>query len=277
MPFVSVGRENSGSIDLYYEDHGTGKPVVLIHSWPLSGRAWERQMAPLLEAGYRVITYDRRGFGQSSQPWTGYEYDTLTADLHQLVTHLDLDDATLVGLSMGGGEVARYPSAYGQSRVSKVVFIAAIPPCLLKRPDNPEGVDLAVFDGVRAGIAKDRFAFLAGFLNSFYNVDVLGGIRISDEAVQRSWQIGAGSSPKGMYDLVAAWGTDFRADLEKIARPALIIHGDSDRIVPLAVSGQRTHALIQGSELTVIEGGPHGVNWTHAEEVNRALLEFLAR
>jgi len=277
MPFISVGRENSGSIDLYYEDHGAGKPVVLIHGWPLSGRSWERQVPALIAAGYRVITYDRRGFGQSSRPWTGYEYDTLAADLHQVMTHLDLHDATLVGFSMGGGEVARYPSAYGMSRVSKVVFMAAVPPCLLKRPDNPEGVDLGVFDGIRAGLTKDRLSFLAGFLNGFYNVDVLGGIRISDEAVRASWQVGAGASPQGMYELVAAWGTDFRADLQKLARAALIVHGDSDRIVPLAVSGQRTHALIQGSQLVVIEGGPHGLNWTHAEEVNRALLEFLAR
>jgi pimeloyl-ACP methyl ester carboxylesterase len=275
MPYLTVGEENSGAIDLYYEDHGAGKPVVLIHGWPLSGRSWEKQVPALIEAGYRVITYDRRGFGASSKPWQGYEYETLTRDLDRLMTKLDLRDATLVGFSMGGGEVARYPAAYGTSRVSRIAFLGAIPPALLKHETNPEGVDLPVFDGIRAGIKADRLAFLTQFFANFYNLDVLLGKRISEEAVRLSWSIGAHASPKAMHDLVAAWGTDFRNDLKRIELPALIVHGDSDRIVPHEVSGKRTHAMIKGSRLVVIKDGPHGFNWTHADELNAALLEFL--
>jgi pimeloyl-ACP methyl ester carboxylesterase len=276
MAFVTVSTENSTNIDLYYEDHGAGSPVVLIHGWPLSGRSWEKQVAALIAAGHRVITYDRRGFGDSSKPWSGYEYDTLANDLHALITRLDLKNAALVGFSMGGGEVARYVGTYGTDRVRKAAFIAAVPPCLLKTAGNPEGVDLEVFDGIRAGLAKDRPAFLSGFLQNFYNVDVGGGSRISDEVVRLSWSIAAGASPKGTIDLVAAWGTDFRADLQRFAIPTLIVHGDSDRIVPFEVSGQRTHAAVKGSRLVVIPGAPHGLNWTHADELNRALIEFLA-
>jgi pimeloyl-ACP methyl ester carboxylesterase len=275
MPYINVGEENSGPIDLYYEDHGAGRPVVLIHGWPLSGQSWEKQVPVLVQAGYRVITYDRRGFGESAKPWSGYDYDTLANDLHAILTKLDLRDVALVGFSMGGGEVARYPSAHGTDRVSRVAFIAAVPPFLLKTPDNPEGVDLSVFDGIRAGIAKDRPAFLSAFLANFYNVDVLGGKRVSDEVVRLSWQIAAGASPKGTADLVAAWGTDFRSELKRLNLPALVVHGDADRIVPFAASGKRTHELVKGSRLVVIEGAPHGLNWTHADECNRALVEFL--
>jgi pimeloyl-ACP methyl ester carboxylesterase len=275
MAYIRVGEENSGPIDLYYEDHGAGRPVVLIHGWPLSSASWEKQVPGLLEVGCRVIAYDRRGFGASSKPASGYEYDTFAGDLHTIMTTLDLRDATLVGFSMGGGEVARYLGAYGSERVSRAAFIAAIPPFLLQTPDNPEGVDGAVFDGIMAGIAKDRLAFLAGFLRDFYNVDVLGGDRVSDELVRFSWTVAAGASAKGTLDCVRAWLTDFRGDLSRVDVPALVVHGDSDRIVPLAVSGQRTHALLQQSRLVVVEGAPHGLNWTHAGELNRALLDFL--
>ena len=275
MPHVTVGKENSGPIDLYYEDHGSGKPVVLIHGWPLSGRSWEKQVPALLEAGYRVITYDRRGFGDSSKPTLGYDYDTLAADLHALVTKLDLRDAALAGFSMGGGEVARYLGTYGSGRVRKAVFLAAIPPFLLKAADNPAGVDGAIFEGIKQGLAADRPAFLAGFLSNFYNVDVLGGKRISDDFVRLSWSIASFASPTGTLACVSAWLTDFREDLAKIDVPTLIVHGDADRIVPLDVSGRRTHAAVKGSRLVVVKGGPHGLTWTHAEEVNRALLEFL--
>jgi pimeloyl-ACP methyl ester carboxylesterase len=275
MPFINVGKENSGPIDLHYQDHGTGKPVVLIHGWPLSGRSWEKQVPVLIQAGFRVITYDRRGFGESSKPWSGYNYDTLTEDLDKLMTALDLRDAALVGFSMGGGEVAHYVGRHGTSRVKKAAFLAAVPPFLLKTPDNPEGVDGSVFDGIRAGISKDRLAFLAGFLSNFYNADVLRGDRISEEALQFNWTVAAGASPKATHDLVAAWGTDFRADLKRFEVPTLIVHGDADRIVPLAVSGQRTHQAIKGSRLVVVKGGPHGLTWTHADELNRALLDFL--
>lgn len=277
MPYTTVGKENSGNIDLYYEDHGSGSPVVLIHGWPLSGRSWEKQVPALLDAGYRVVTYDRRGFGGSSRPTTGYNYDTLAEDLQKLLTQLDLRDVTLVGFSMGGGEVARYLGTYGSERVRGAVFVAAIPPFLLKTPDNPAGVDAGVFEGIKKGIAADRPAFLAKFLSDFYNVEVLGGKLISDQAVQLSWNIAAGASPKGTLDCVSAWLTDFRKDITAIDVPTLVIHGDADRIVPLAVTGKRTHELVKGSRLAVIECGPHGLNWTHAERVNRELLDFLAQ
>jgi non-heme chloroperoxidase len=277
MPYITVGRENSGNIDLYYEDHGTGRPVVLIHGWPLSSLSWEKQVPALLDAGYRVVTYDRRGFGRSGRPTLGYDYDTLAGDLHRLMTNLDLRDATLVGFSMGGGEVARYLGTFGSDRVERAVFISAIPPFLLKTADNPDGVDGSVFDAIIESIAADRPAYLAGFLSDFYNVDVLGGDRISDEVVRLSWNVAAGASPRGTLDSVSAWLTDFRSDLQRIDVPVLVIHGDADRIVPFAASGKRTHELIKGSTLVVVEGGPHGNIWTHAERVNRELLDFIGR
>jgi pimeloyl-ACP methyl ester carboxylesterase len=277
MPTITVGKENSGDIELYYEDHGSGNPVVLVHGWPLSGASWEKQVPALLEAGYRVITYDRRGFGESSKPATGYDYDTFAEDLHKLVTTLNLQDAALVGFSMGGGEVARYLGKYGSKRVSKAVFIASIPPFLLKTADNPEGVDGSVFEGIKKGIAEDRLAFLSQFLSNFYNVDVLRGKQISDQAVQLSWNIAAGASPKGTLDCVSAWLTDFRSDLRKMDVPTLVVHGDADRILPLAATGKRTQEFVKGSKLVVVEGGPHGLTWTHAEKVNRELLAFLGQ
>jgi pimeloyl-ACP methyl ester carboxylesterase len=277
MPIINVGTENSGTIDLYYEDHGTGKPIVLIHGWPLSGRSWEKQVPVLLEAGYRVITYDRRGFGDSSKPTFGYDYDTFAQDLDRLMTKLDVRDATLVGFSMGGGEVARYLGTYGSTRVSHVVFMAAIPPFLLKTADNPAGVDGSVFEGIKKAIAADRPAFLSKFLTDFFNVDVLGGKQVSDEVVRLSWNVGAGASPKGTLDCVSAWVTDFRKDLARINVPTLVVHGDSDRILPLAATGKPTQEAIRGSRLVVVKGGPHGLNWTHAQEVNRELLDFLGQ
>lgn len=273
--YINVGQENTTPIELYYEDHGSGPPVVLIHGWPLSGRSWEKQLTALLAAGRRVITYDRRGFGKSSQPATGYDYDTFAEDLHKLVTTLDLRDFALVGFSMGGGEVARYLGTYGTERVSKAVFMAAVPPFLLKTPDNPNGVDGSVFDGIKKGIAADRPAFLSQFLSNFYNVDVLGGKQISDEVVRDSWNIGVGASPLATLECVTAWYTDFRKDLPRIDVPTLIIHGDSDRILPIEVSGKPTQVAIKGSRLVTVKGGPHGLNWTHADEVNRELVSFL--
>ena len=275
MNRITVGQENSESIQLYYEDHGTGKPVVLIHGWPLSGASWEKQVSALLAAGHRVITYDRRGFGQSSKPSTGYDYDTFAADLHKLVTELDLRDVALVGFSMGGGEVARYLGTYGSERVSKAVFISSVPPFLLKTADNQTGMDGSVFDGIKEAIAADRPAFLSAFLADFYNVDVLGGKRISDQVVQYGWNVAAGASAKGTLDCVSAWYTDFRKDLPRIDVPTLVIHGDADRILPIAATGTRTHEAVKGSRLVVVEGGPHGVIWTHAEEVNPGLVNFL--
>ena len=273
--YITVGQENSTAIELYYEDHGSGKPVVLIHGWPLSGASWEKQTAALLAAGRRVITYDRRGFGKSSQPATGYDYDTFAEDLNKLITALDLHDVALVGFSMGGGEVARYIGRYGTERVSHAVFLGAVPPFLLKTADNPNGVDLSVFDGIKKGLAADRPAFLAGFLQNFFNVDALGGKLISDEVVRMSWNVAVGASPKGTLDCVTAWYTDFRKDLQRIDVPTLVIHGDSDRIVPIEVSGKLTTQAVKGSRLVVIKNGPHGFIWTHAEQTNAELVGFL--
>ena len=277
MPLVTVGQENSTNIDLYYEDHGSGKPVVLIHGWPLSGRSWEKQVPALLEAGHRVITYDRRGFGDSSKPAFGYDYDTFAEDLHSIMTELDLRDVTLVGFSMGGGEVARYLGTYGSDRVSKAVLMAAVPPFLAKTPDNPTGVDGSVFEGIKQAIVADRPAFLSQFLANFYNVDVLGGKRISDEVVRLSWTIAAGASPIGTLECVSAWVTDFRKDLARVDVPTLIVHGDADRILPVAATATPAHEAVRGSRLVIIKDGPHGLNWTHADDVNRELLDFVAQ
>ncbi len=275
MAYISVGKENSTAIDLYYEDHGSGRPIILIHGWPLSGDSWEKQVPVLLNAGYRVITYDRRGFGKSSKPASGYDYDTFAEDLHKLITKLDLSDITLVGFSMGGGEVARYLGKHGSDRVKKAVFLASIPPFLLKTHDNPEGVDGSVFDDIKNRIAKDRLALLSDFLFNFYNADVLRGARVSDQVIQASWNVAAAASPKGTLDCVSAWLTDFRDDLARIDIPTLVVHGDSDRILPIAATGRRTRKLVNGSRFVVIQGGPHGITWTHAEEVNREVVDFL--
>jgi non-heme chloroperoxidase len=276
MPFVNVGKENSGEIELYYNDHGSGKPVVLIHGWPLNGASWEKQTLALLDAGCRVVTYDRRGFGKSSRPTVGYDYDTFADDLHHLVSKLDLKDFTLAGFSMGGGEVARYIGKYGTKHMSKAVFISAVPPFLLKTTDNPQGVDKSVFDGMKFAIGQDRLAFLAKFLSDFYNVDVLKGKSISDQVVQWSWNAASVASPRGTIDCVTAFGeTDFRGDLQKIDIPTLVIHGTEDRIVPFPISGKRTSEMVKGAKLVAIDGAPHGLIWTHAEQVNKELVGFL--
>ena len=277
MPYVSVGQENSASIDLYYEDHGTGKPVVLIHGFPLSGHSWEKQVPVLLKAGHRVITYDRRGFGDSSQPTVGYDYDTFAQDLHALMTKLDLRDAALVGFSMGTGEVTRYLGTYGSERVSKAVLLAPLQPFLLKTADNPEGVDGSVFEGIEQAIIADRPSYLSAFLAQFYNVDVLGGTRITDDAVRLSWQVAAGASATATLACVSSWLTDFRADLTKFDVPTLVVQGDQDRILPIDSTGRRLPKLIKGAQLVEIAGGPHAIGWTHAEEVNHALINFLGR
>ena len=275
MAFINVGNENSSSIDLYYEDHGSGPVVILIHGYPLSGASWEKQTAALLAAGCRVITYDRRGFGNSSQPTTGYDYDTFAEDLRKLVRKLELEHFALVGFSMGGGEVARYIGKYGSQGVSKAVFVSSIPPFLLKAADNAEGVDLAVFQGIEKAIAADRYAFFTDFFKNFYNLDVYLGKRISDEVVRSSWNVAAGASATASLACVATWYTDFRKDLPRVDVPTLVIHGDADRIVPLAASGQKTASMIKGARLAKVEGGPHGLLWTHADRVSGELVEFL--
>ena len=275
MPYVSVGKENSGDISLYYEDHGSGDAVILIHGYPLNGASWEKQIPVLLDAGHRVITYDRRGFGKSSQPTIGYNYETFAEDLHKLITHLKLEKFALVGFSMGGGEVARYIGKYGSKGVSRAVIIGGIPPYLLKTPDNPEGVDGSVFKGIEQTVAADRYAFFAEFFKNFYNTDVLLGKRISEQAVQASWNVAASASPTASLACVSTWLEDFRKDLARIDVPTLVIHGDSDRIVPYTAAGQRTAKLVKAARLVTIKDGPHNIAWTHAEEVNTALVEFL--
>ena len=277
MSYVDVAKENSTSIHLYYEDHGSGQPVVLIHGYPLNSGSWEKQVPALLKAGYRVIAYDRRGFGKSSQPAIGYNYDTFAEDLHKLVQHLKLRDFVLVGFSMGGGEVARYIGKYGSKGVSKAVIIGGVPPYLLKTADNPEGVDGAVFEGIQKAVSADRYAFFTDFFKNFYNTDVYLGKRVSEQAVQASWNVASIASGIASLACVPTWHEDFRKDLEKINVPTLVVHGDADRIVPFSAAGQRTAKLVKGAELVVIKDGPHNVAWTHADELNTALLHFLGK
>ena len=277
MPFVTVAKENSGDIQLYYEDHGSGDPVVLIHGYPLNSASWEKQVPVLLEAGQRVITYDRRGFGKSSQPTTGYNYDTFAEDLHKLVTHLKLRHFALVGFSMGGGEVARYIGKYGAKGVSKAVIIGGVPPYLLKASDNPDGVDGSVFEGIQKAVAADRYAFFTEFFKNFFNTDVFLGKRISEQAVQASWNVAARASATASLACVPTWHEDFRNDLTRIDVPTLVIHGDADRIVPIKASGEKTAKLVKGARLVAIKDGPHAVSWTHADEVNTQLVNFLGK
>ena len=288
MATVTVGQENNTDIEIYYEDHGAGQPVVLIHGYPLSGRAWDKQVPALLEAGYRVITYDRRGFGQSSQPATGYDYDTFAADLHALLEHLDLRDAVLAGHSMGTGEITRYLASYGSAdhrglplghhrpRVAKAVLISPIPPYLLQTPDNPDGVPQSVFDGFVQAAVADTPAWIKGFLDNYYNMAALGGTVVSYQAWQASWNQGVAASALAV---VACIGTpvitDFRADLPKIDVPVLVLHGDADQVLPLDKTAKRLPGLITDVQLTVVEGGPHAIPWTHAGQVNAALLDFI--
>lgn len=277
MPYVKVGKENSGDVELYYEDHGSGSPVVLIHGYPLDGASWEKQVPVLLDAGHRVITYDRRGFGRSSQPTEGYNYDTFAADLRKLIERLKLQDITLVGFSMGGGEIARYIGKYGSKGVSMAVMISSVPPYLLKTTDNTEGVDPFVFQGIEKAIGADRYAFFTGFFRDFYNADLFLGKRVSEQAMQASFNIAAGASATASLACVPAWQEDFRQDLTRVDVPTLVIHGDEDRIVPFAAAGERTARLVKGAELHVVKGGPHCIIWTHAEEVNSELLRFVGQ
>ena len=276
MPYVNVGTENSGAIELYYEDHGSGPPVVLIHGYPLSGRAWDKQVPVLLDMGCRVITYDRRGFGKSSQPTTGYDYDTFAADLNALMEKLDLRNAVIVGHSMGTGEVTRYLGTYGSGRVAKGVLISPIPPFLLHSDSNPEGLPPSLFEGFIQSAKADTPAWMKGFLDNFYNMDVLGGTLVSDQAFQASFNIAVAASGTASVACIPTWETDFRGDLPKIDVPMLVIQGDADRVLPFDKTGKRLPDLIKNVQLVVIEGGPHAIAWTHADQVNRALYQFLS-
>ena len=276
MPYISVGKENSGSIDLYYEDHGSGTPVVLIHGYPLSGRAWEKQLPVLMEDGRRVITYDRRGFGNSSQPTGGYDYDTFAADLNALMEALDLRDAVLVGHSMGTGEVTRYISKFGSARVAKGVLISPIPPFLLQADDNPEGVPGSAFDGFMQSARADSAAWMKSFLDLFFNIDKTRGTLVSDQYYQACFNIAAAASPIATVGCIPTWETDFRGDLPKLDVPMLCVQGDADRVLPYPKTGKRLPGMIKNLQLDVIEDGPHAICWTHADQVNSALLKFLS-
>ncbi|WP_042395002.1 alpha/beta fold hydrolase [Streptacidiphilus carbonis] len=278
MPFITVGQENSTGIDLYYEDHGTGQPVVLIHGYPLSGRSWEQQSAALLEAGYRVVTYDRRGFGRSSHPTTGYDYDTFAADLHTVLETLDLNDAVLVGFSMGTGEVARYLGNHGSARIARVAFLASLEPWLLKNDKNPGGAaSAAFFQEVSKAAAADRYAYYTRFFEDFYNLDENLGSRISEVALRNSWDTAASGGAHAAAAAPLTWSTDFRADIPKIDVPALILHGTGDRILPVEATGRLFHQALPTADYVEVEGAPHGLLRTHAAEVNQALLAFLAK
>ncbi|MFF1675678.1 alpha/beta fold hydrolase [Streptomyces sp. NPDC058256] len=278
MPFITVGQENSANIDLYYEDHGTGQPVVLIHGYPLDGHSWEKQTAALLDAGYRVIAYDRRGFGQSSQPTTGYDYDTFAADLNTVLETLDLHDAVLVGFSMGTGEVARYVSTYGSLRIAKVAFLSSLEPYLLKTDDNPTGAaPIEFFQGIAETVKADRYAYYTAFFKDFYNLDDTLGTRISEEAVRNSWNVAAAGGFHAAAAAPLTWFTDFREDIPKIDVPALILHGTADNILPIDSTGRPFHKALPSADYVEIEEAPHGLLWTYPDEVNKALLDFLAK
>ncbi|NRQ49982.1 alpha/beta fold hydrolase [Aeromicrobium stalagmiti] len=281
MSFVIVGQENGQDIQIYFEDHaplaeGTGQTVVLIHGYPLDGRSWEKQTFALLNAGYRVVTYDRRGFGQSSQPTVGYDYDTFAADLNTVLETLDLTDVVLVGFSMGTGEVGRYISTYGSARVAKAAFLASLEPFLLQTDDNPAGVPAEVFDGIKAAATADRFSWYDDFYQNFYNLDENLGTRISEAVVRGSWITAVSASWFAAFAVVPTWLTDFRADIPKIDVPSLIVHGTSDNILPIDSTGREFTKLLPSAKYVEIEGAPHGLLWTHADEINTILLDFLA-
>jgi non-heme chloroperoxidase len=275
MPFVTVGRENSAAVRIYYEDHGSGPPVVLIHGYALNGQSWEKQETALLAAGHRVITYDRRGFGASSRPSTGYDFDTLAADLHILLSRLDLRGVVLAGFAMGSGEIIRYLAAHGSERVRAAALVAPMLPFLLKTHDSPEGIDRSVFDGITARIAADRPAAMKDFIDRSYNMDLLGGGRVSDQAWQNSFYVAISASAHAALGCVTACQEDFRGDLAEISIPILVIHGDQDRVLPYEATSRRLPALLDNARSAIIAGGPHAIIWTHANEVNQALLDFI--
>ena len=277
MAYLRVSQEHSSSVDLYYEDVGSGTPVVLIHGWPSSGQSWEKQIPILLNAGFRVITYDRRGFGASSHPASGYDCDTFADDLHVLLTTLDLHDVVLIGFAMGTGEVVRYLATYGSDRVSRAILLAPLQPFLLQTPDNPDGMPGRFFDGIMQAIVADRPAYISEFLKDCYNVDLLGGSRVSDDAIHLSWTIAIRASAAGTLESVTSCLTDFRQDLPRLDVPVLVVQGDQDRILPYRYTGERLPGLIKKAQCVFIVGGPHAITWTHAEEVNIALLDFLGR
>lgn len=276
MPILQTrSKEKRNNIQLYYEDYSEGQPVILIHGWPLSHKMWEYQVPVLVEAGYRVITYDRRGFGQSDRPWSGYNYDSFASDLNDLMNHLDLSNVVLVGFSMGGGEVARFIGNYGTSKISKVVLMSAVTPFMLQTTDNPSGVDESVFEGIKTGITKDRAGFMKEFGKGFVGYED-NHENISMAQVDFNWNIAVHASQKATLDCVDAFGkTDFREDCKKIDTPTLVMHGNADAIVPMEVSGEKAKDIIPGAKFKIIDKAPHGLMFTHTEVVNEILIDFL--
>ncbi|MET9310502.1 alpha/beta hydrolase [Kribbella sp. NPDC003505] len=275
MGTITVGQENSTPIELYFEDHGSGNPVVLLAGWPLDSRSWEPQLHPLLDAGHRVIAYDRRGFGRSSRPTEGYDFDRLADDLHQLLTKLDLREVTLIGFSLGTGELARYIGTHGTGRLRSCVFIETLAPSFAKSDANPEGVDQAAVSGVQQAILDDRFAWLTGLVENLLNLDDYLGKRVSEQTVRALWNAGADASPWATWACPPGWLSDFSDDITKIDIPTLILHGTADRILPINGQGRRLHAALPAARYAEIDGGPHVMGVTHAAEVNRELLAFL--
>jgi pimeloyl-ACP methyl ester carboxylesterase len=276
MATITVGQENSQPIELYVEDNGNGRPVVLLHGWPLDSRSWEPQLHPLLSAGYRVITYDRRGFGRSSRPTVGYDWDTLAADLDEVLQQLDLHDVTVVGFSLGTGELARYIGSNGTGRLHSCVFIESLAPSFAKSADNPQGVDPAGVAAVQRAILDDRYSWLTGLINDFLNLEDNLGKRVSEDTVRALWNAGAEAGAYATWACPPGWLTDFSADITRIDVPTLIIHGTADRILPIEGQGRRLHAALPAATYVEIEGGPHVGCVTHADEINSALLAFLS-
>ena len=275
MGTVTVGHENSTPIELYYEDHGSGDPVVLLAGWPLDSRSWEPQVPALLDAGHRVIVYDRRGFGRSSRPTEGYDFDTMAGDLRQVLTELDLHKVTLIGFSLGTGELARYIGTHGTGRLKACVLIETLAPSFAKSGGNPEGVDQAGVADVQQAILNDRFAWLTGLTENLLNLDDYLGNRVSEETVRAIWDAAAGASPWATWACPAGWLVDFSEDITKINIPTLILHGTADRILPINGQGRRLHAALPNARYAEIDGGPHLMGVTHAAEINRELLAFL--
>lgn len=278
MNYIETKNEEKGNkIKLFYEDYGEGQPVILIHGWPLSHRMWEYQVEKIVDAGFRCISYDRRGFGDSDKPWDGYDYDTLASDLNDVITALGLSDTIIVGFSMGGGEVARFIGKYGTANVSKAALISAVPPFMLKTDDNPDGLEKEVFEGFKEEIRKDRAGFLAGFGDKFYNYDK-NKDRTSKDQKHYDWSIACKASSKATLDCVDSFGlTDFREDLKQFDVPTLIVHGDDDEIVPIDIAGKKSKDLVKDNTFEVIKGAPHGLVMTHKKEFNEILLRFLKK
>lgn len=276
MPFLTHETPDQ-LVDIFFEDYGFGQPVILIHGWPLSHRAWEAQVNEIVDAGYRCIAYDRRGFGASSAPWGDYDYSTLAADLNQIIKQLELKDCILVGFSMGGGEVVRYLTDFGSNNINKVALVSSIVPLVKKKDDNPDGVPESALQDIMKALRTDRVDFLKGFHKNFYNYDD-NKDRVSESKLHYDWSIASKASPRATIEAAKAWAeTDFRPELKNVTVPTLIVHGDADNIVPIATSGEQAAKEISNNIYEVIKGGPHGLNVTHRKELNTILLDFLRK